>query len=90
MLNKLFIIGCLILTGCATTQQPIKVVTQEVKIPIAMPCTAPMPVTPTFCFDKLLPTQDVYEKVQCMLSDLQLHLGYEIELNASLNSCVKN
>ena len=77
------------LIACATTDPTISVETQIVKVPVAVPCKAAIPVVPTFSFDTIDPAQDIFEKTKILLSDRKLHLGYEAELLAALNSCVK-
>jgi hypothetical protein len=85
-----FAFVALFVAGCATTEKPvITTVIQRVEIPIAVPCKAEVPTRPDFNFDKLTEQQDIFEKVKAMLADLKLHLGYEEELSAALNSCVK-
>lgn len=79
----------LLLVGCATTDPVISVETQTVKVPVVVPCKALIPVVPTFSFDTIDPAQDIFEKTKILLSDRKLHLGYEAELLAALNSCVK-
>jgi hypothetical protein len=88
--NNLLIIGLVILlSACATTDPVINTVVQKVEVPIAVPCEAEVPVRPDFNFDKLTPEQDVFEKTRALLADRKLHLGYETELLAALNSCIK-
>lgn len=90
MQNNLLIIGLVVLlSGCATTEPVINTVIQKVEIPIAVPCKAEVPVKPDFNFDKLTLDQDVFEKTRALLADRKLHLGYETELLAALNSCIK-
>lgn len=79
----------LLLIGCATTDPAISVETQTVKIPVVVPCKASVPAVPTFSFDTIDPAQDIFEKTKILLADRKLHLGYEAELLAALNSCVK-
>ena len=79
-----------LLAGCATTTPPvIDVKTQEVDIPIAIPCKALVPSKPEFNFDKVTPEQDVFDKTKALLADRKLYLGYTAELLAALNSCIK-
>lgn len=78
-----------LLVACATTDPAISVETQTVKIPVAVPCKAKIPDAPIFNFDTIDPAQDIFEKTKILLADRKLHLGYEAELVAALNSCVK-
>jgi hypothetical protein len=91
MQNKLIIlIAALSLVGCATDTPPgINTVIQKVEIPIAVPCKAEVPAKPDFNFDKLTVDQDVFDKSKAVLADRKLHIGYETELLAALNSCIK-
>lgn len=83
------LITSVLLVGCATTDPAISVQTQRVEIPIAIPCKTKVPEAPVFNFDKIDPAQDIFEKTKSLLADINLHLGYEAELLAALNSCVK-
>ena len=91
MQNKLLIaVVGLFLAGCATDTPPgINTVIQRVEVPIAVPCKAEVPTKPDFNFDKLTPEQNVFDKTKAALADRKLHLGYETELLAALNSCIK-
>ncbi len=91
MQNKLLIIvSALFIAGCATNTPPgINTVIQRVEVPIAVPCKAEVPPKPNFNFDKLTPDQDVFDKTKAALADRKLHIGYETELLAALNSCIK-
>lgn len=87
------VINCLLLitfvSGCATTQpqETIRYVTQEVKVPIPVKCQTPTPDKPDFSFPKLQEDSDLFEKVKSLLSDRNLHLGYEDQLLTALQSC---
>ena len=90
MLNKLTIAAMVIFLGaCATDGPVISTVIQKVEIPIAIPCKAEVPSKPDFNFDKATAEQDIFEKSKALLADRKLHLGYEEELLAALNSCIK-
>ncbi len=90
MRNNLLII-CLaaLLSACATTDPVINSVVQRVEVPVAMPCKVDVPAVPDFSFPKLRPDQDIFDKSKSILADRELHLGYEAELLAALNSCIK-
>jgi hypothetical protein len=90
MKNKLFILVLAgLLFGCATTDPTIKTVIQRVEIPISVPCRAKVPEAPDLNFKRLTTDQSIYEKTKALLADRKLHLGYEAELLAALNSCIK-
>ena len=82
-------LATLSLVGCATTEPVINTVIQTVEVPIAMPCKAVVPTKPKYNFDTLTIGQTLYAKSQATLADRKLHLGYEVELEAALNSCIK-
>lgn len=87
---KYFILlSCIFLTACATTKPVIDVKTQTVLVPVTTPCKAEVPNKPDFNFDKITQEQDIFDKTKAILADRKLHLGYEAELLASLNSCIK-
>lgn len=91
MQNKTAFLILLLLTGCATTTPPaIKIETQLVNVPIPIPCKATVPEKPKFSFDTLTPQDKLFKKAQTILSDRQLHLGYEGELLVALKSCINN
>jgi len=91
MQNKLLVLVIVLsLVGCATDTPPgINTVIQKVEVPIAVPCKAEVPIKPTLNFDKLTTEQDVFDKTKAALADRKLQLGYETELLAALNSCIK-
>jgi len=91
MLSKtIIILSALVLSACATAPQPaVKTVIQRVEIPIAVPCNAVVPAQPAFGFGSLLESQPLFDKVQILLMDRELHLGYEVLLLGALNSCIK-
>jgi PBP1b-binding outer membrane lipoprotein LpoB len=87
MQNKLILLAALFISGCATDAPVINTVVRRVEVPIAVPCKAEVPAPPIFNFDKLDPNQDIFEKTRALLVDRRLHMAYETELLASLNSC---
>lgn len=91
-LNKILLpISIIFLTACATKppEPVIQTVIQKVEIPIAVPCNAVIPAVPEFGFSSLLETDNIFLKVQTLLADRELHIGYETLLLAALESCVK-
>lgn len=90
MRNKILaLVLLLVLSGCATREPTIKTVIQRVEVPISVPCKATVPPEPDFNFKRLSPDHGIYEKTRAILADRKLHIGYEIELLAALNSCIK-
>lgn len=89
-LLALLLVG--LLSGCAlfnSTPPGIQVQVQKVEVPVVVPCKATIPTTPKFNFDSLTVDKDIYVKDQALLADRWLHLGYENELRAALDSCTK-
>ena len=83
----LYVAALLVLTGCATTDPVLKVVTQRVEVPVPVACKEEAPVVPDYCFSKLTENSDIYDKTKCLLSDRARGLGYETELLAKFNAC---
>lgn len=79
----------LLLVGCATPPAGIQVQIQRVEIPVAVPCSVKIPTPPVYNFGSLKTTDDIFTKDKTLLADRDLSLGYEDELLAALNSCVK-
>jgi len=88
--NLLALSLAVLLSACASGPAPVMApLIQKVEVPIAVPCKVAVPKLPSFNFDELNIDQDIYEKVRALLVDRKLHLGYEVELLAALNSCIK-
>lgn len=73
----------LLLAGCAS-----KPITQEVKIPVYVPCLLAMPIKPTFEAQTLGPGASDGEKVLALARDTPLHFKYEGLLEAALAGCL--
>ena len=90
MQNKLLSLAFIaILSGCATTEPVINTVIQKVEVPVAVPCKVTVPAKPDYNFDKVTVDQDVFDKTKALLADRKLSQGYEGELIAALNTCIK-
>lgn len=87
--NILMVLLVISLSACAHTEPVINTVIQRVEIPIEVPCKAVVPEKPDFHFPKLKIENDIFDKSKAALADRELHLGYEVELLAALNSCIK-
>lgn len=85
--SKLILVLALMLAGCATTEPTIKIVTQRVEVPVAVPCKEVALAVPDYCFDKLTVDNDIFDKTKCLLSDRENSKGYETELLAKFNAC---
>jgi len=88
---RYFIIAIMvaILAGCATPAPVIDVKTQKVEVPVEVPCKVTVPPAPDYNFNKSKPTDSVFDKTKALLADRDLSLGYQAQLLAALNSCVK-
>lgn len=85
--NKLILVVlALALSGCAT-KEVVKYETVEVKIPVPVLCQTEEPKKPNFSFERLSTDSSIYEKVQSLVTDRLLHLGYEEQLRTALQSC---
>lgn len=72
----------LMLAGCAT--RPI---TQEVKIPVYVPCVKGKPERPVYETEKLTADSSDGEKVLALARDKPTHLKYEGKLEAVIAGC---
>lgn len=75
----------LLLAGCATTPPPAQPV--EVRVPVAVPCKAPMPVRPAFAVDALPVDSGVWDQMAALRAERYQRKGYEAELEAAVQSC---
>lgn len=84
---KLALIALLMacMVGCAGA--PRAPVVTEVKIPIAEKCDAPVPARPAFAIDGLPIGAAVDEQMRALRAERQQRRGYEIELEAAVQSC---
>lgn len=84
--NKILIVAVLLLGGCTTTPPPVPK-PQIVQVPVREPCKIEEPESPQFSFQSLSQESNLYEKVQALLADRLLHLGYEEQLRTALRGC---
>lgn len=83
-MNKIILtLVSILFVGCATTDKMPEVV----KVPIAVECKVETPTPPQYQFGNLKPSDSIWEKVKTLLSDRQLALAYEQELEAALAAC---
>ncbi|KVZ18655.1 hypothetical protein WT88_29690 [Burkholderia stagnalis] len=90
-MKKLILVAvlCAALAGCATAPQapePAPVVTTVDK-PVPVPCKVPKPERPAFAFDSLPFGADIYTQVATLLADRKQRQGYEVRLEAAVDSC---
>ncbi len=81
------LIAVLVLFGPGCTTKP-PIVTQEVKIPVAVPCITAAPARPAFEFPLLSPTATNGDKILTMARDTLLHFKYEGQLEAAIAGCL--
>lgn len=78
---KYLLLG-VVLSGCSTTA------VKTVEVPIPVKCNPPQIEKPAFQYPScVLPGESVFNMTRCVLSDIQLHLGYEQQLEAALVGC---
>lgn len=74
------------IVGCATTLPPGQPV--EVRVPVAVPCKAPVPVRPAFAVDALPIGSGVWDQMAALRAERFQRKGYEAELEAAVQSCL--
>lgn len=80
---KYLLIPLLMLAGCAHKAPT----TQEVAIPVYVPCVKEVPVKPDFEAPKLAPDASSGEKVLAIARDTPRHFKYEGQLEAVIEGC---
>lgn len=85
--SKYLLLAVLILGGCATTESSKPPEPKIVQVPIRVPCEIEEPKTPDYNFPRSSTESTLYEKVQALLADRLLHLGYEEQLRTALRGC---
>ena len=82
MRNLLFL---LLLSGCQSLGQ---VVTQEVKIPVPVPCKIVPPAKPAMPLQEAEATEgNIFVILQLALAEIELRQGYETELEVAITTC---
>ncbi len=82
MRNLLFL---LLLSGCQSLGQ---VVTQEVKIPVPVPCKIVSPAKPVMPLQEAEATEgNIFVILQLALAEIELRQGYETELEVAITTC---
>jgi hypothetical protein len=78
----------LTLTACATPREP-EVRTVEIKVPVAVPCAAPLPAKPDLADTPaaLQGAANLAERVRLLLIGREQRDGYIVELEASTKGC---
>lgn len=73
------------LAGCATPEP--RVVTKEVRVPVAVTCAPPMPPAPTYAADAAPLDGTIFDLVQALLIDREQRKISELSLRAALEGC---
>lgn len=78
------------LAGCAGTMPPSpEVRTVEVKIPVPVPCMVQPVNKPAFAVDALPLGSTVPAQMRALRAERKQRIGYEAELEAALQHCMK-
>lgn len=59
----------------------------EVRVPVAVPCKAPVPVAPAFAVDALPIGSGIWEQLKALRAERWQRKGYETELEAAVKAC---
>lgn len=86
LLYLVFVLTLLGLCGCTT---PTKVVTEEVKIQVSVPCITALPDKPSMPLQNANPDDDIFTNVKKALAEIELRKGYEEKLEALYLPCIK-
>lgn len=81
---KTLLLVLLVLVGCGSNP-----VTQEMKIPIPVPCVTEMPRKPDYRTPKLPENATDFDKVMALLQDWVNSRKYEGLLEAGLQACAR-
>lgn len=81
--------GCLVLTGCCTTPDPITIVeTVEVKVPVRVECPVEMPRRAAYAAEALTAESTDFDKIRALLVERRQRDTAEEELRALLAVCL--
>lgn len=76
-----------LLTGCATTKEPPRVVVQRVEVPIPVRCKVEVPARPDTTITESARDETTPRKAQIVLRDLEATRHYADILEAALRAC---
>ena len=77
--------SCMLLASCASAPQPI---TQQVDVPVYVPCVKAAPARPEFEFGKLPLDAPDGEKILALARDWPRGRAYEAKLEAVIAGCL--
>lgn len=86
LFQKLFLLACLLLSGCAAQVEP-EVRTVRVEVPVQVPCRAPEVAVPAWAAADLRKSDNLEVKVRALLAERRQRIGYEREVVAALQAC---
>lgn len=90
MIRALLLILPFALAGCAGMTPPSpEVRTVEVKIPVPVPCMVQPVNKPAFAVDALPLGSTVPAQMRALRAERKQRIGYEAELEAALQHCMK-
>jgi hypothetical protein len=84
---KLALIILLLVSTAGCAGAPCAPVVTEVKIPVAVPCDAPLPSRPAFAVDGLPLGAPIDEQMRALRAERRQRIGYEIELETAAGAC---
>jgi hypothetical protein len=79
----IFLVG----PGCTLLEPKLEYVPYEVKVPIAVPCAAPLPPAPAWETSKLRKADSLDDKAKALLVEREQRIGYEDKLKAATDGC---
>lgn len=85
MKMQLLLVG-LLLAGCAAKAPP-QVQYVRVEVPVQVPCRAPDVAVPPWAADGLRKGDSLEVKVRALLAERRQRIGYERQLDASVQVC---
>lgn len=82
-LYYLFLAGSI--AACASNPE---IITKEVKVLVSVPCHVEVPYKPVMPLDSLQASEDdIFRIVKNSLAEIELRKGYELKLEAAVESC---
>lgn len=85
-MNILKLAPLLLLAACASEalllQPPI-----EVRVPVSVPCKAPLVPLPSWPLDTLAADAGIYDQVKTLIAEIEARVAYEIKLEAAVRAC---
>lgn len=73
----------LLIAGCAILAPKI----EKVEVPIPVPCNIIPPSKPSMPFSEVDLTGNIFTDTKRALAEIQLRIGYEVQLEAAIKAC---